>query len=114
MTLVGMLERDQASARVDPWAAPAFQKQALELLRAAVAEGQASFGNLAYLEDRVAVSAGEPQVYGTQIRCGPKGPVPSTPIKDGAGVEERRAEAGLDPLADYVEEMAELCAQDNG
>jgi len=61
---------------------PDFQQQALELLRAAVADGQASPGNLAYLEDRVAVANGEPQTYGTQIRCGPNGPVPATPIED--------------------------------
>jgi len=93
---------------------PQFQQEALELLRAAVAVGQASPGNLAYLEDRVAVATGEPQVYGTQIRCGPEGPVPSTPIQDRARVERRRAEAGLDTLASYLAEMAELCSQDAG
>ncbi len=46
---------------------PEFQREALELIRAAVADGEASPGNLAYLEDRVAVAAGEPQTYGTQV-----------------------------------------------
>jgi hypothetical protein len=93
---------------------PAFQQQALELLRDAVADGEASPGNLAYLEDRVAVANGQPQVYGTQMRCGPDGPVPATPIKDEAGVDGRRAEAGLDPLADYRAEMTAICAPDAG
>ncbi|HEX5594737.1 MAG TPA: DUF6624 domain-containing protein [Micromonosporaceae bacterium] len=93
---------------------PAFQQKALELLRDAVANGRASPGNLAYLEDRVAVANGQPQVYGTQIRCSPDGPVPVTPIKDEAGVEERRKAAGLDTLADYLAEMAAICAQDAG
>ncbi|WP_130337598.1 DUF6624 domain-containing protein [Micromonospora kangleipakensis] len=93
---------------------PAFQQEALEMLRDAVADGQASPGNLAYLEDRVAVANGQPQVYGTQIRCGPKGPVFATPIKDQAGVEDRRAEAQLDTLADYMVEMTAICAQDAG
>jgi hypothetical protein len=93
---------------------PAFQQKALELLRDAVADGQASPGNLAYLEDRVAVANGQPQAYGTQIRCGPGGPVPATPIKDEAGVEDRRAAAGLGTLADYIAEMTEICAQDAG
>jgi hypothetical protein len=88
-----------------------FQQQALELLREAVADGQASPGNLAYLEDRVAVAQGEPQTYGTQVGCRRKGPVPATPIKDEAGLEERRKEAGLDPYTDYVAEMTEICAQ---
>lgn len=48
---------------------PEFQEQALELLAAAVEEGDASPGNLAYLTDRVAAGKGEPQVYGTQGRC---------------------------------------------
>ncbi|WP_446217985.1 DUF6624 domain-containing protein [Micromonospora sp. IBHARD004] len=93
---------------------PAFQQKALEMLRDAVADGQASPGNLAYLEDRVAVAHGQPQVYGTQIQCGPKGPAFATPIKDEAGVEHRRAAAGLDPLADYMAEMTAICAQDAG
>ncbi|MGY1813666.1 DUF6624 domain-containing protein [Blastococcus sp. SYSU D00820] len=89
---------------------PAFQARALELLRAAVAAGQASPGNLAYLEDRVAVGAGQPQRYGTQVGCGPDGPQPATPLLDPAAVEQLRAEAGLEPLADYLAEMAEVCA----
>ncbi|MEV4122351.1 DUF6624 domain-containing protein [Micromonospora sp. NPDC049645] len=91
---------------------PAFQQEALDLLRAAVSARQASPGNLAYLEDRVAAGRGEPQVYGTQIRCGPDGPVPATPIRDEPGVERRRAEAGLPTLASYLAEMTTICAQD--
>jgi hypothetical protein len=88
-----------------------LQERALELLRAAVADGQASPGDLAYLEDRVAVKRGEDQLYGTQITCdaGNGPPVPQTPIADEANVDERRAEAGLPPLADYLQEMQEIC-----
>jgi hypothetical protein len=91
---------------------PEFQRRAMELLRAAVAAGQASPGNLAYLTDRVAVGAGRPQTYGTQMGCGPDGPVPATPLLDEASVDTLRAEAGLEPLADYVAEMAAVCAGD--
>ncbi|MEH1167701.1 DUF6624 domain-containing protein [Micromonospora sp. CPCC 205539] len=91
---------------------PAFQQEALELLRAAVAARQASPGNLAYLEDRVAAGKGEPQVYGTQVRCGPDGPVLATPIKDESGVEQRRAQAGLPTLASYLAELTAICAED--
>ncbi len=89
---------------------PAFQQRALGLLRVAVAADQASPGNLAYLADRVAVRAGKPQVYGTQVGCGPDGPVPATPIADQAGVDDRRAAAGLGPLADYLAEMERICS----
>jgi hypothetical protein len=88
---------------------PEFQQQALELLREAVADGQASPGNLAYLEDRVAVAQGRPQLYGTQMSCRKKRPVPATPIEDPAGLDERREEAGLPPHEQYVAEMTELC-----
>jgi hypothetical protein len=91
---------------------PAFQRRALELLRTAAAAGQASPGNLAYLEDRVAVAAGQPQTYGTQVGCAPEGPQPATPLADPAGVDGLRAAAGLEPLADYLAEMAEICSAD--
>jgi hypothetical protein len=91
---------------------PEFQRAALELLREAVAAGQASPGNLAYLTDRVAVGAGEPQTYGTQVGCGPGGAEPATPLADEAAVDRLRAEAGLDPLADYLAEMDAICAGD--
>jgi hypothetical protein len=88
---------------------PEFQAEALELLRAAVDAGQASPGNLAYLEDRVAVAEDRPQVYGTQVGCGADGPVPQ-PIEDPDGVEQRRADAGLGTLEDYLTEMTEICS----
>ncbi len=87
----------------------AFQERALELLTEAVAEDDASPGDLAYLTDRVAVANGEPQTYGTQIRCERKRPVPPTPIADPAAVDELRAEAGLEPMAVYLDEMTEIC-----
>lgn len=113
------ISRVGAEAETAAWAIaqhsdldPSFQREALELLRAAVDDGDASAGNLAYLEDRVAVAAGEPQLYGTQIGCGANGAEAATPIRDEADVEQRRADAGLPPLADYLAEMTAICAQD--
>jgi hypothetical protein len=91
---------------------PEFQREALELLEAAVATEQASPGNLAYLTDRVAAGAGEPQSYGTQVACTPKGPKPGTPIADRSGLEERRAAAGLEPYEKYLRQMTRICAED--
>lgn len=91
---------------------PAFQQFALKQLRAAVELDEASPGNLAYLDDRVAAGAGQPQTYGTQVRCGKNGPVPATEIADAAGLDQRRADAGLAPFADYLAEMTALCAQE--
>jgi hypothetical protein len=89
---------------------PGFQREAREWLLIAVENDDASPGNLAYLTDRIAVGAGEPQTYGTQIGCGEDGPEPSTPIADEAAVDERRAEVGLPPLADYYAELETVCA----
>jgi hypothetical protein len=87
----------------------AFQERALELITEAVAQDDASPGDLAYLTDRVAVAKGEPQTYGTQIRCDGKKPVPPTPIADPDAVEGLRAEAGLESLAAYLKEMRQVC-----
>ena len=88
---------------------PEFQAQALELLRAAVAEGQASPGNLAYLEDRVRAGRGEPQLYGIQVGCGRNGRPRPGPIEDPAGLDERREQAGLPPYDRYLRQMTRIC-----
>lgn len=90
---------------------PEFQAEALELLRAAVEDGQASPGNLAYLEDRIRAAQGEPQLYGTQTGCTRQGKPDQPEIEDPENLDERREEAGLPPYDDYLEEMAELCSQ---
>lgn len=90
---------------------PEFQAEALELIRAAVDQGDASPGNLAYLTDRVAAGRGEPQTYGTQIGCTEEGPAPA-PIEDEENVDARRAEVGLAPIAEYLAELEEVCAQE--
>lgn len=81
---------------------PAFQREVLALMEAAVAEGEASGSDFAYLTDRVRVAAGEAQVYGTQIKVVEGEPVPLE-MEDAAGVDARRAAVGLPPLADYLD-----------
>jgi hypothetical protein len=87
-----------------------FQAEVLGLMHAALEAGQADPTEVAYLEDRVAVNRGEPQRYGTQVRCRGGRPEPATPLVDPEAVDARRADVGLDPLADYFEELAEACA----
>jgi len=90
---------------------PEFQAEALELLRAAVEEGQASPGNLAYLEDRVRAGRGEPQLYGTQTGC-TRGGEPAMPdIEDADGLDARREAAGLPPYDRYLRQMTRVCAR---
>jgi hypothetical protein len=83
---------------------PVQQRAFLHALRSAAVRGQASRAHLAYLEDRVRVNAGQPQLYGTQftVTDGELGP---SPIEDRERLDERRAEAGLEPFADYEARM---------
>lgn len=89
---------------------PQFQETALELLKEAAEDGQASPGNVAYLEDRVAAAKGAPQTYGTQIACdGGKANV-STPLSHPDRVDKLRADAGLDPFDQYLAYMDKMCS----
>ena len=84
--------------------APALQRAFLDAVRSAVGQGEASPAHLAYLEDRVRVHAGQPQLYGTQftVTSGTFGPYP---IEDPQRLDERRAAAGLEPFAAYEARM---------
>jgi uncharacterized protein DUF6624 len=84
--------------------APGVQRAFLDALRCAVAQGEASPAHLAYLEDRVRVHAGQPQLYGTQftVTSGSFGPYP---IEDPRRLDERRAAVGLESFADYEARM---------
>jgi hypothetical protein len=83
---------------------PVRQRTFLQALRGAVRQGEASAAHLAYLEDRVRVNTGGPQLYGTQftVTDGEFGPCT---IEDPQRLEERRAEAELEPFADYEARM---------
>ena len=84
--------------------APALQRAFLDAVRGAVGQGEASPAHLAYLEDRVRVHAGQPQLYGTQftVTSDTFGPYP---IEDPQRLDERRAAAGLEPFAVYEARM---------
>ena len=78
----------------------AFQQQAIKLLEAAVAKGEAEGQDLAYLTDRVLTGQGKPQRYGTQYHEVDGRMVPQT-IEDPDHVDERRAAVGLPTMAEY-------------
>jgi len=91
---------------------PGLQACALAHLEIAVDEDQGSPGNLAYLSDRVAAGAGEPQRYGTQVGCGANGkPKPATPLAEPDRIDELRTEADLPPYDEYLAEMEQICAE---
>jgi hypothetical protein len=84
---------------------PAFQEAVLPLIEQAVARGEASASDFAYLTDRVRVARGEPQLYGTQFRRGATGAMEPYPIQAPDGVDSRRAAMGLPSLQEYLNQV---------
>ncbi len=92
-----------------------LQKQVLPQMKAAVEAGQVDSQNYAMLLDRVESNSDRPQTYGENFVCTPDGSLEPAPIADPAGVDRRRAELGLMPLALYrkilAKGMGPFCAQ---
>ncbi len=83
----------------------ASQVKYLPMMREAVKNGNATGSQLALLEDRVALKQGKKQIYGSQIgRDNKTGISFVQDLEDPENVDKRRAEVGLQPLADYVKQ----------
>lgn len=81
----------------------ATQEKYLPMMREAVKNGNAEGSSLALLEDRVALGQGKRQIYGSQIGRNPETQLYYvSPLEDPDNVYKRRAEVGLQLLADYV------------
>ena len=79
------------------------QEKYLPMMREAVKNGKATGSSLALLEDRVALGQGKKQIYGSQIgRNNYTKLYYVLPLEDPNNVDKRRAEVGLQPLAEYV------------
>jgi hypothetical protein len=90
---------------------PPLQRRGLEVLRAAVAAGEAPAWQAAYLEDRIRYFEGRPQKYGTQYDWDESGQLNPHPVEDPAGVDERRRGVGLGPLAENTRRLREETAR---
>jgi len=79
------------------------QERYLPMMRQAVKNGKAKGSSLALLEDRVALRQGRMQIYGSQINRDIKTQsFYVSPLEDPDNVDKRRAEVGLQPLAEYL------------
>ncbi|HEY7611897.1 MAG TPA: DUF6624 domain-containing protein [Gemmatimonadales bacterium] len=85
-------------------AQPAFQRRALEALRAAEQRGEVPPVQSAMLEDRIRTFEGKPQRYGTQFDWDERGELSPLPVDDPDGVDERRRSVGLPSLAQTARE----------
>lgn len=78
---------------------PELQRQALRMLRACEANSRVPLWHAAYLEDRIAMHEGRPQLYGTQwLDDSRDGRIRPWNLAEPNRVDELRAAVGLGPL----------------
>ena len=80
-----------------------FQRKCLDLM-VKLPKYEVSQRDLAYLTDRVLLHEGKKQIYGTQMTI-TDGKWEPQPLEDPVHVEQRRAEVGLETLAEYIKLM---------
>ncbi len=81
---------------------PRFQRRCLGLLRDAVRRADAPPRHEAYLTDRIRFNERRAQVYGTVFDWDETGELSPWPIEGAGEVDQRRARAGLPPLAEQT------------
>jgi hypothetical protein len=86
-------------------ASPELWRRFVPVLESLVAKGEIPGGEFALMYDRLALSEGRKQRYGSQMRCEGGKWVPS-PIDDPDGVDQRRASLGMAPFSDYLKNFA--------
>ena len=85
---------------------PAFQDSVLTKMKIEADKGNASFAEYAYLIDRVKVNTGQLQIYGTQMTLNSiKTSYVTKPTIDPEKLNERRKQAGLSPIEEYIKMM---------
>ncbi|WP_019464308.1 DUF6624 domain-containing protein [Dyella japonica] len=82
---------------------PAFQSLVLDAMEPRVHDGSIRPSDYAMLVDRVRLSRGRPQLYGSQFAgdAAKPGEMHVSPVEDPAHLDERRASMGLMPMHDY-------------
>jgi hypothetical protein len=85
-----------------------MMKRYLPILQNAMENGEADSQSFAYLDDRVRMIEGRPQRYGSQVQGSPNSKMTFWQIEDEENVDKRRAEMGLEPLAEYAKRFKGL------
>lgn len=85
---------------------PTFQLQVLDKMKSHAENGNMNFFDYTYLVDRVKVNTGQLQVYGTQMtfNADSSSYIPK-PVIDSEHLNERRKQAGLPTIEEYIEIM---------
>ncbi|AZM57359.1 DUF6624 domain-containing protein [Streptomyces sp. NPDC005900] len=87
-----------------------LQRYGLELLIEAVDAGDATASHVAYLIDRIHLHAGVPTRYGTQYARAEDGRYRMLPVEEPGGLDARRAQLGIPPVAEFERQLRELHA----
>lgn len=85
-------------------AEPEFMRVCRRLLEYELDCGTVPMWQLAYLDDRIRVSEGGLQRFGTQFELSPAG-YELCPVEEPASLDARRLQAGLGPIAECLESM---------
>lgn len=85
---------------------PEFQAYCLGLMRV-LPTTEVKPANIAYLEDRIRVAQGRPQLYGTQFYKEGDAMITPRPIEDETHLEQRRAAMGLETFEANKRRMIE-------
>lgn len=87
---------------------PEFQSECLALIKKQVDDGELPGAFLALMTDRVSLSRGDPQIYGTQMTMSPDEfgvmrAVPSAEIWRAETLDQRRSALGMPPHQRFIE-----------
>jgi hypothetical protein len=86
-------------------ASPALLKACLPGMKAAADRGELPWSTVALSIDRDLMHDGKKQLYGSQVYSGTAREVVLYPVEDEAHLDERRANVGLGPIAEYKAEL---------
>jgi hypothetical protein len=78
------------------------QEHYLPMVRSAAARGYLFKGNLATLEDRVALGQGKAQLYGSQVVIEGGVVTLALPVADPDHLDERRSLMEMNPICEYL------------
>lgn len=92
---------------------PPFMRHCLSLLKQAAANNDVMPWQVAFLEDRVRMYDGKPQIYGTQFQPNKNGQLEPYPIENPESVNDRRLAVGLNTIEERTTELTAQSAREN-
>lgn len=92
---------------------PPFMRHCLSLLKQAAANNDVMPWQAAFLEDRIRMYEGKPQIYGTQFEPNRNGQLEPYPIEHLESVNERRLAVGLNTIEERTVELTAQSTREN-